>query len=70
MERTKRLLSTIEHLVATKGKRHIIGGVLLSASIFLGALATTVLTMKVDEPQNKVQDDREDDYEDDEGEYE
>lgn len=46
MERTKRLLLTIEHLVSTKKKRHIVGGILLSTSIFLGGLALTVLSTK------------------------
>jgi hypothetical protein len=49
MERTKRLLATIEHLVATKSKRHIVGGILLSTSIFLGGLAVTVLSTRVEE---------------------
>ena len=49
MERTKRLLLTIEHLVATKSKRHIVGGILLSTSIFLGGLALTVLSTKIEE---------------------
>lgn len=49
MERAKKLLTTIEHLVASKTKRHIIGGILMSASIFLGGLAATVLSVKVDE---------------------
>ena len=49
MERTKRLLLIIEHLVATKSKRHIVGGILLSTSIFLGGLALTVLSTKVEE---------------------
>lgn len=49
MERTKRLLLTIEHLVATRSKRHIVGGILLSTSIFLGGLALTVLSTKVEE---------------------
>lgn len=49
MERTKRLLLTIEHLVATRSKRHIAGGILLSTSIFLGGLALTVLSTKVEE---------------------
>lgn len=49
MERTKRLLATIENLVATKSKRHIVGGILLSTSIFLGGLAVTVLSTRVEE---------------------
>lgn len=49
MERTKRLLSTIEHLISTKRKRHIIAGVLLSAALFAGGLAATVLSINIEE---------------------
>lgn len=49
MERVKKLLSTIEHVLSTKRKRHITAGVLLSAAMFAGGLAATVLSMKNDE---------------------
>lgn len=49
MERAKRLLSTIDHLMSTRRKRHIIAGVLLSAALFAGGLAATVLSIKGDE---------------------
>lgn len=49
MEHTKRLLSMIEHLISTKRKRHIIAGVLLSAALFAGGLAATVLSIRVEE---------------------
>lgn len=49
MEYAKRLILTIEHLVSTKSKKHIVGGVLLSASIFLGGLALTVMSAKIEE---------------------
>ena len=49
MERTKKLLSTIEHLISTKHRRHIIAGVLLSAALFTGGLAAIVLSIKIDE---------------------
>ena len=49
MERTKKLLSTIEHLISTKRRWHIIAGVLLSAALFAGGLAATVLSIKIDE---------------------
>lgn len=49
MEYAKRLISTLEHLVSTKPKKHIIGGVLLSASIFLGGLALTAMSIKIEE---------------------
>lgn len=49
MESMKRLLSTIEHLISTKRKRHIIAGALLSTALFAGGLAVTVLSMKFEE---------------------
>ena len=53
MERAKRFISTLEHLVSTKKKRHIVGGILLSASIFLGGLALTVMSTNVEENNNE-----------------
>lgn len=65
MDKAKRLILTVEHLISTKTKQHIVGGILFSVSVFLGALATTVLTMKVnttdDERQNNYQDEHEED---------
>jgi len=49
MERAKRLLSTIEHLISTKRKRHIVAGALLSTALFAGGLAATVLSIKIEE---------------------
>ena len=49
MERAKRIIATLEHLVSSKKKRHIVGGILLSASLFLGGLALTVMSTKVEE---------------------
>lgn len=53
MEHAKRLILTIEHLVSTKSKKHIVGGMLLSASIFLGGLAITVMSAKIEEDANE-----------------
>lgn len=55
MEHVKRLISTLEHLVSTKKKRHIVGGILLSTSIFLGGLALTVMSTKVEENDDEVE---------------
>ena len=49
MERTKRLLSTIEHLISTRRRRRIMAGAMLSIALFAGGLAGTVLSIKVDE---------------------
>lgn len=62
MERAKRLIATLEHLVSTKKKRHIVGGILLSASIFLGGLAVTVMSTKLEEDVEEIIDDDETDY--------
>lgn len=48
MERTKKPLSTIEHLISAKHRRHIIACVLLSAALFAGGLSATVLSIKID----------------------
>lgn len=62
MERTRRLIATLEHLVNTKKRRHIVGGILLSASIFLGGLAVTVMSTKIEEDVEEIIDDDETDY--------
>lgn len=49
MDHAKRFMATLEHLVSTKNKRHIVGGMLLSASIFLGGLALTVMSTSNEE---------------------
>ena len=48
MERIKKVVTTLEHLMSTKEKRHIIGGILLSASVFFGGLALTVISAKIE----------------------
>ena len=52
MDRVKRIISTLEHLVSTSKKRHIVGGILLSTSAFLGGLALTVMSAKIEENKN------------------
>ena len=49
MDHAKKFIATLEHLLSTKKKRHIVGGILLSASIFLGGLALTVMSTKIEE---------------------
>jgi len=58
MDRIKRVVTTLEHLLSTKEKRHIIGGILLSASVFFGGLALTVMSAKIEEKDtNEYQND-------------
>ena len=39
-------ISAIDIMLDTKRKRHIIGGLLVSASLLFGGLAITVMTIK------------------------
>lgn len=50
MERLEYLLSIVQFATDTKEKRHIVGGMLVSISLF-GGMAFTVMTMK-DEDEN------------------
>mgnify|MGYP003301867090 CR=1 FL=1 len=54
MERFDALLSMLDHILNTKKKRHLAGGVLMSASLLFGGLAVTVLTLK-EEKINELQ---------------
>ena len=56
MDRARRIISTLEHLVSSKKKRHIVGGILLSTSIFLGGLALTVMSTNVEENVDEPED--------------
>lgn len=69
MDKVKRLVLTVEHLISTKTKQHIVGGILFSVSVFLGALATTVLTMKISSTDNLQQDSSQNEYEEDTDDY-
>lgn len=40
------LMYSIDYILNTKRKRHIIGGILLSLSALFGGLAVTVITIK------------------------
>lgn len=39
----------IDHILDTKKKRHMAGGILLSVTLLFGGLAVTVLTVKSEE---------------------
>ena len=48
MGRFELIVSMIDGVLDTKRKRHIIGGTLLSTSLFFGGLALTVMTLKTE----------------------
>lgn len=49
MERLEKLIHMIDNIMNTKRKRHILGGVLLSVSLFFGGLACTAISIKMEE---------------------
>ena len=49
MESIEYMISAIDSTLDTKRKRRLVGGILLSASLFLGGLAVTTLTIKDEE---------------------
>lgn len=49
MNRVESFISTVNSLLATKRNRHIVGGLLLSASLFFGGLALTTISIKTEE---------------------
>lgn len=46
MEKLEKLLNTIDNMLDSKRKRFIVGGMLLSTSLFLGGLAATTMLIK------------------------
>lgn len=46
MDGFENFVSTLDYALNTRRKRHIIGGILLSASMLFGGLALTVLTVR------------------------
>jgi hypothetical protein len=49
MDGLENLVSSLDYILNTKRKRHIVGGILLSASLLFGGLAFTVVTIKHEE---------------------
>lgn len=49
MENFEALVAVLDYSLNTKRKRHIVGGVLLSMSLFFGGLAFTAMTLKSEE---------------------
>ena len=54
MQRLDALISMLDYTLGTKRKRHIAGGILMSASLLFGALAFTVLTLKTEEIDEQI----------------
>jgi hypothetical protein len=48
MNRIENLMASLDYLLGTKRKRHIMGGILMSASMLFAGLAFTVITLKTE----------------------
>ena len=46
MDRFETISELLENILDTQKKRHIVGGILMSVSLFFGGLAITVVTIK------------------------
>lgn len=53
MDEFERIISALDYVLDTKRKRHITGGILLSASLLFGGLALTVMTIRNEEDSNE-----------------
>ena len=49
MNRFEGVMASLDYLLNTKRKRHIMGGILMSASLLFAGLAFTVITLKPEE---------------------
>lgn len=48
MDFLEAIIDSVDHILDTKRKRHIAGGVLISMSLLFGSLAATVMTIGED----------------------
>jgi hypothetical protein len=55
MDGLDKILSMIDEAINTERKRHIAGGILLSASLLFGGLAITVITIKKTEGEERYE---------------
>ena len=57
MDGMENFISVLDYILDTKRKRHIIGGILVSASSLFGGLALTVMTIKSNDEYEVMEDD-------------
>ena len=58
MNRLEGAIASLEYLLNNKRKRHIMGGILMSASLLFAGLAFTVITLKTEKQENEVDDEQ------------
>jgi hypothetical protein len=49
VNRLEGVISTLDYILNNKRKKHIMGGILLSASLMFAGLAFTIMTLKQEE---------------------
>lgn len=52
MNRLEGLINSIDYIIDSKRKRHIMGGILVSTSLLLAGLAVTIITLRHEENKN------------------
>lgn len=62
MNRLEGLIATLDYLLSTKRKRHIMGGILMSTSLLFAGLAFTVITLKQNERVIEQENDDDEQY--------
>lgn len=58
MNRLENIMASLDYLLNTKRKRHIMGGILMSASMLFAGLAFTVITLKTDVKESEDNDEQ------------
>lgn len=53
MNRLEGVIASLDYLLNTKRKKHIIGGILLSASLLFAGLAVTAISLRSEEDQDE-----------------
>lgn len=56
MNRLEGVMASLEYLLNNKKKRHIMGGILMSASLLFAGLAVTIVTLKQEEDNKNESD--------------
>ena len=54
MHRLENLISLVDNTLNTKRKRHIVGGILMSAAMLFGGLALTIMTLKTEDVHEQI----------------
>lgn len=58
MNRLENIMASLDYLLGTRRKRHIVGGILMSASMLFAGLAFTVITLKTEEKEIEENDEQ------------